>query len=219
MFCPVCKAEYRQGFTHCGDCDVDLVYELPAAAIVPPETVDPGDPEENPFCSFWKGDDPRVHAELCELLAEQGIPCRTIRRQDHLFNWNTRSAFEIGVPFSQFDRAEAVVKEAYSGENEPASETVVVPLELPEFVRRREPRAAWDPERWYPEDASVEIWEGGQPEMGELLAASLSENQIHARVAEAKGVHRLFVLPEDEARAREILREVVEGVPPEGSLE
>ena len=218
MFCPVCKAEYRQGFTRCADCDVDLVYELPAAAIVPAETVDPGDPEIDPFCSFWKGDDPRVHAELCELLGEQGIPCRTIRRQDHLFNWNTRSAFEIGVPFSQFDRAEAVVKEAYSGENEPASEKVVVPRELPEFVERRESHAAWDPERWYPEDATVEIWEGGQAEMGELLTASLGENQIHARVAEAKGVHRLFVLPEDEARAREILREVVEGIPPEGSL-
>src|SRR3984957_13664244 len=124
MFCPVCKAEYRQGFTRCADCDVELVYEPPAAAIVRLETADPGDPEEDPFCSFWKGDDPRVHAELCELLGEQGIPQKTIRRQDHLFNWNTRSAFEIGVPFSQFERAEAIVKDAYGGENEPVSLTV-----------------------------------------------------------------------------------------------
>ncbi len=29
MFCPECKAEYRPGFTHCADCDVDLVQELP----------------------------------------------------------------------------------------------------------------------------------------------------------------------------------------------
>ncbi|HXZ13689.1 MAG TPA: hypothetical protein VEG64_14990 [Candidatus Sulfotelmatobacter sp.] len=29
MFCPVCKAEYRLGFTHCSDCDVDLVEHLP----------------------------------------------------------------------------------------------------------------------------------------------------------------------------------------------
>lgn len=29
MFCPVCKAEYRRGFTRCSDCDVDLVRELP----------------------------------------------------------------------------------------------------------------------------------------------------------------------------------------------
>jgi len=28
LFCPQCKAEYRSGFTHCSDCDVDLVAEL-----------------------------------------------------------------------------------------------------------------------------------------------------------------------------------------------
>ncbi len=30
MFCPKCKSEYRQGFTSCKDCNVDLVPELPA---------------------------------------------------------------------------------------------------------------------------------------------------------------------------------------------
>lgn len=29
MFCPVCRAEFRPGFTHCTDCDADLVAELP----------------------------------------------------------------------------------------------------------------------------------------------------------------------------------------------
>jgi hypothetical protein len=29
MFCPACKGEYRSGFTHCADCDVDLVESLP----------------------------------------------------------------------------------------------------------------------------------------------------------------------------------------------
>jgi len=28
MFCPKCKAEYRDGFTKCFDCDVDLINEL-----------------------------------------------------------------------------------------------------------------------------------------------------------------------------------------------
>jgi hypothetical protein len=215
MFCPVCKAEYRQGFTRCADCDVDLVYELPAAAIVPVEPVNPGDPEEDPFCSFWKGDDPRVHAELCELLGEQGIPCRTIRRQDHLFNWKTRSAFEIGVPFSQFGRAETAVKEAYGADDDTSAKGAAATHELPEFVEPRESSADWDPERWYPEDATEEIWAGEQLEMGELLAASLGENQIHSRVGKAGGGYKLFVLPADERRAREIVREVVEGVPPE----
>jgi hypothetical protein len=215
MFCPNCKAEYREGFTHCADCDAELVNELPAAAIVAIEPVNPGDPVEDPFCSFWKGDDPRVHAELCELFGEQNIPYKTIRRQDHLFNWNTKSAFEIGIPFSQFDRAEAVVKDAYGGENEPASEEIAVPRELPESIEPRESRGDWDAENWYPEDASVRIWEGDQPEMGELLAASLRENQIHSRVTDAAGIFGLFVLPVDEMRAREIVREVIEGVPPE----
>jgi hypothetical protein len=51
--------------------------------------------------------------------------------------------------------------------------------------------------------------------MAALLAASLGENQIHSRVAQADGMERLFVLPEDEARAREIVRQIIEAAPPE----
>ena len=28
MFCPICRAEYREGFLECSDCDVDLVEKL-----------------------------------------------------------------------------------------------------------------------------------------------------------------------------------------------
>jgi len=28
MFCPICRAEYREGFLECTDCDVDLVEKL-----------------------------------------------------------------------------------------------------------------------------------------------------------------------------------------------
>ena len=28
MYCPICRAEYREGFLECTDCDVDLVEEL-----------------------------------------------------------------------------------------------------------------------------------------------------------------------------------------------
>ena len=28
MFCPKCKTEYREGFTRCADCEVDLIAEL-----------------------------------------------------------------------------------------------------------------------------------------------------------------------------------------------
>jgi hypothetical protein len=50
---------------------------------------------------------------------------------------------------------------------------------------------------------------------GEIIELALRENQIHARFEKAAGKNAIFVLPEDEARAREIVREVVEGAPPE----
>src|SRR5260370_38384885 len=116
MFCPRCKVEYRRGFTRCSDCDIDLVYEPPAAAHSCGETGTKAENSDDPFCSFWQGDDPRIHAELCELLTEEGIPHKTIRREDHLFNLNINSAFEMGIPFSQFPKAEAAIKNAYGTE-------------------------------------------------------------------------------------------------------
>src|SRR5438034_3781092 len=85
MYCPQCKAEYRQGFTRCADCDVELVHELPTGAQgwgATGESSSHAEDAEDPFCSFWRGDDPRIHAELCELLNEEGIPHRTLRRED-----------------------------------------------------------------------------------------------------------------------------------------
>jgi hypothetical protein len=29
MFCPKCRAEYREGFNMCADCNIELVGELP----------------------------------------------------------------------------------------------------------------------------------------------------------------------------------------------
>ena len=40
MFCPKCKAEYREGFSRCADCDVELVPELTPEPKLTPEFVD-----------------------------------------------------------------------------------------------------------------------------------------------------------------------------------
>jgi hypothetical protein len=254
MFCPICKAEYREGFTRCADCDVELVYELPAAAIIPHEAVAPGDPEEDPFCSFWKGDDPRVHAELSGLLDGMGIPYKTIRRQDHLFNINTSSAFELGIPFSLFDRAEVAVKEAYGDEEAIQPVSRLLPVDSEHMPGARFGPGAFGPwadpveensrgftvpsiiepsadphepdnlrvrgaDRNLGEDdeggATSEIWSGDEPELTDFIAASLETNEIPFRRDSRVGKYVLYVHAEDEAQAREIVREVVEGVPPE----
>jgi hypothetical protein len=239
---------------------VALVHELPhqsresSSYFNPPAP--PGDPDQDPFCSFWQGDDPRIHAELCELLDEEGIAHRTIRREDHLFNLNSKSPFQIGIPFSQFEKAEAAVKDAYGTEDEHQDATRLLPYRKgyapgvrgvfpwrpepqgfasaqgsmesePEYVATPVPeesadagqaedtRSDWGPEDWDPDEATVEVWSGAESYTGEFIAQAFHENQIHAQFDKRKGQYAIFAMPEDEKRAREIVREIVEGVPPE----
>jgi hypothetical protein len=219
MFCPQCKAEYRQGFTRCADCEVELVDEMPAGAIVAAEAAEAGGPADDPFCSFWKGDDPRLHLEICQLLDQEGIAHKTVRREERLFSFSNKQAFQIGVPYSQFERAEAVVQKAYgSGDDEAvpeATEEEPSPLALPESTGPDLLGKFAGTGHWYPEDASVEVWSSAYLHPGEIVAMSLKENLIQHRFDRAEGKNAIFVLPGDEERAREIVREVVEGVPPE----
>jgi hypothetical protein len=231
MFCPQCKAEYRQGFTHCADCDVELVWELPQAAIEVRPVEKPGDPNEDPFCSFWKGEDPRVHAELCSVLDEAGIPHHTVLRRDHLFNLTNLAAYEVGVPFSLFGRAENAIKEAYGTddvEDVGAEELKGLLEDRPQHFRRLPETLTPDAEEnipgppragegldWYPEDATVKVWATTSREPSEFLVAALHENGIRCRLDRSDQQAVLYVLPEDENRAREIVREVVEGAPPD----
>jgi hypothetical protein len=117
MFCPECKAEYREGFTQCADCEVELVAELPKTAMVrraePGGAGEDGENPEDPFCQFWKGEDARVLGELCDVLGEARIPFRKVEWQDHLFNRMRFPEFRLAIPFSMFDRAEQAVAEAY----------------------------------------------------------------------------------------------------------
>ena len=227
MFCPQCKAEYRQGFTRCADCEVELVVELPIAAMVPRgrhesdeanETDEARENSEDPFCEFWKGEDPRIHAEICELLDQEGIPHKTVRREDHLFKLSTNNAFRVGIPFSLFDKAEAAISEAYGSDDDrppEASEEELWPLALPESTGAGEVRRRWNPENFYPEDATVEVWSSEDLYPGEVIALALRENQVLCRFDKGQGKKSICVLPEDEERAREIVREIVEGTPPE----
>jgi hypothetical protein len=192
---------------------------------------EPGDPTEDPFCSFWKGEDPRVHAELCTVLDEAGIPHNTVLRRDHLFNLKNFPAFEVGVPFSLYEKAETAVKEAYGTDDvedvgtqelqsliEDRSDRV---RKLPETLTPDEdenipgPPTAGEEKEWYPEDATVGVWLTDTGEPDSFLVAALHENGIRCRVETRGNRAELFVLPEDETRAREIVREVVEGKPPE----
>jgi hypothetical protein len=79
----------------------------------PPDTAD-----EDPFCAFWEGSDPRICAEICGVLDESAIPHRVLRREANLFRISPDSQMKIGVPFSLYQKAERVVVEAFGMDEE-----------------------------------------------------------------------------------------------------
>ena len=75
MFCPRCKAEYRPGFYRCSDCNIALVYQLPAE---PADLIDsPNDSLNNgpaDFVVLTTARDPFEEGQICSFLRANGIP-------------------------------------------------------------------------------------------------------------------------------------------------
>lgn len=102
-----------------GDSSGDLAIRAPLSNA--------GGSDEDPFCLFWKGEDPRVFAELQTVLEEAGIPYRHMEWQDNLFNRMKFPEFRLAVPFSLFEKAEKAVAEAYGSVED--ADNVMHPLE------------------------------------------------------------------------------------------
>jgi hypothetical protein len=69
---------------------------------------------------------------------------------------------------------------------------------------------------WYPQDATVEVSSSSTAKRSLMIISSLRENFIRCRQRSSPdGLKQIFVLPDDESRAREIVREIEEGSPPE----
>jgi hypothetical protein len=60
MFCPLCKAEYRDGFSQCSDCQLALVGTSAEAASIPVEC-------------FWQGTDRGECDRLLDALSDSNI--------------------------------------------------------------------------------------------------------------------------------------------------
>ncbi|HET7105534.1 MAG TPA: hypothetical protein VFI38_01915 [Candidatus Acidoferrum sp.] len=143
---------------------------------------------------------------------------------------NNYPGYEVGVPFSLFEKAEKAVQAAYGPEDagggaeqqlagivaRPAAD---IPI-LSESVTQADeeipgPPSAGEDGEWYPEDATEVVWSTDSGEPSDFLVAALHENGIESRVDEQGTRAKLYVLPHDATQAREIVREVVEGEPPE----
>lgn len=208
MFCPQCKAEYRAGFTRCADCDVDLVHELPAAE----------EPAHAPQEIVWSGDSQQDCVAMCEWFREREIPYTVNQRRKQIWAGGIKEDYDILVPPEFAARVKADFEKA--GEDSPSAEEAEQFLSLPDDPAAVEagPR---DYQPWFPEDATAEVFaepigsaRDEQESKANMIEMSLRENLIHSRNEDSNGSRKVFVLPEDEPRAREIVREVTTGSPP-----
>ncbi len=213
MFCPVCKAEYRAGFTRCTDCDADLVDALPSEEL------------STEIALVWRGSDPVAYSAALAALRDAAIPTYTISDHDQ-FAWplaiprprysllvskaNVEKALECvsGIversPLALGKTPEWALKEDEAAEaatSSPAGSQLEAPDDIGPEIK--------------PADATAEVWSGEQDELAEMLQASLRENGIACVVDHSNGSIRIRVVPDSEPRAREIIHEVVEGTPPE----
>jgi hypothetical protein len=78
----------------------------------------------------------------------------------------------------------------------------------------QETAPAHEVEDFYPEDATAEAWAGEDEQTRDFIQVCLRENGIPCDIVREDGKQRVMVLPADESRAKEIIREIVEGTPP-----
>jgi hypothetical protein len=212
MYCSQCKAEYRDGFTHCSDCDVDLVERLTAP-----------DADSNPAVSetdlrvAWEGQDESECVSICKELKAAGVPFEVNQNRTQYFQ-GLDEHYKIGVPPDFYDQAKQIINDGgFVSEDDEGDDEDEPTTELPADDESAAAENSDDrpPKKWRSADASVEIWSEETATHGEMIEISLRENEIQARLeTRDNGSLKIFVTPYDELRAREIVREIDCDTPP-----
>ena len=211
MFCPICKSEYREGFKTCSDCHVDLVEELPAAD------------SPHAFEVLWSGESAVFQDQLLEELEQVkigavGIPRDVLfRNSGDVFGVRREPLFGFAVCVQSADlpAARRILEhllEQEPGESTPEAESIP-------FSTEEDAIAAELPSNWSSASASVEVWKGEGESRLKFIEDSLNGVGVPTlRVAEEGGVVRLMVRPEDEARGKEVVRQIQENSVPDKPL-
>ena len=202
MFSPECKAEYRPGFTRCADCDVDLVANL---TEVKPESEDRSDLRE-----VWTGDEQESCVDTCLTLKEAGIPYEVTQRQTQ-FLQAAEAHFKIAVPLSFYKQAKELTGPDTDDFSDKSEDQTIIELPDDGIAGSTDTRPASGRyfADWYPEDATIEVTTDSARAWSALIMNSLRENFIRCRESSSPdGSKQIFVLPDDESRARVIVREI-----------
>lgn len=208
MICPACNTEFPPGTVFCSRCHVTLVGDLVEADEMV-EKAYPG----SALVQLWRGEDAALHGSILEALAEARIPFyeqplgsgASARPIDHLLDHaHPRFGFEVAVLSSNLAEAEEILERLLN------EGPVDMGLAADETAAQVVPKMK-SPARG---QATCEVWSGEDENLARFLGAALKENRIPVRVDRHGENAAVYAPPEEEGRAREIIREIVEGAPP-----
>jgi hypothetical protein len=200
--CPLCGAEFAVGTPNCPNCRVGLRISYDESDVRVASRV---------LCALQH---PQFARAIRRALLNAGIPFNNAGHvgQDAILGRRTLPSYEVIVLDSDYDRATNVLALLLQHwEFEPGSG----------LDRPQNPLQSYWPvtaveSGWLPEDLTVTAWSGGNLDTFAAAGSALREHRIpYALDMSTMGCGKLSVHPEDESRAREVLTEVVEGVPPE----
>ncbi len=209
MVCPACNAEFPHGTVFCSRCHVTLVADLVEADEMI-EKAYPG----SALVQLWRGENAALHASLLEALTEANIPFYeqplgsgpSARPIDALLDHaHPRFGFEVAVLSSNLAEAEMILESILN--EGPVDMALAAVEDAARAAPKGKLRAAGQ--------ATCEVWSGDDENLAGFLGAALKENEIPVRVEQHGPKAAIYAPPEDEGRAREIIREIVEGAPPD----
>lgn len=118
MICPECGSEYREGFTHCNDCDVDLVE---------PMAEEPAEPDVD-LVSVYKSGNPALLPIVESLLRDAQIEFMTKGQSVQALQGAIGISFVVPVEFWVRSEYADQARELLAG----VEESDVVEEELPD---------------------------------------------------------------------------------------
>ena len=241
MFCPVCKSEYRDGFTTCSDCGADLVKQLP------------GDSEM--MEALWAGQYVSVRDAICDKLDAAKILHEDDSVDSQFMPAFRQSIYRIQIRKKDYDAALEAIRDIYLDQpsarpspglvldrnsdwlrttvaqrdmwgrmlgDDPEQRELSSAPKIPTNARASRDRdeSAEDApddqlENFNPDGATREVWSGAEREMTQNIDVCLREVGIGCVVHETQGNFSVRVEPTAEARAKEIIREIIKQTPPE----
>jgi hypothetical protein len=168
---------------------------------------------EGSLIMLWAGEDPALHSALLEELQAADIPFvdkptgrdEVAPTADPLpIDWRPRFGFEVAVLSSDYAAAEKILEKLLEQE----------PIDMELAAVEASAAAGPTPEQQKLSKATSAVWSGEDQERAEFLSQALRENEVLVRVEKSGKETTLYVPPEEETQAREIIREIVEGAPP-----